>query len=193
MSPLDQLLWVVIGLLLTIGGVFVEVSVPLSWPSWPLNWDQVQTHSLGTTLQVGAVLLVGCLGGKYAAALSQVAYLALGLSGLPVFTHGGGISYLQEPTFGYLLGFLPGAWLCGVLAFRQARQLESILLSCCVGLLAIHVTGLLYLSALLMLQRQSSVLWSSVWQYSLMPLPGQLIILCAVALIAFLLRRVLFY
>ena len=58
--------------------------------AWPIDWSQVQAYSLGSTLQVGAVLLIGCLGGKNAAALSQIAYLALGLSGAQVFAQGGG-------------------------------------------------------------------------------------------------------
>ena len=35
-------------------------------------------YSLGVTSQVAAVLLVGCLGGRNAAAISQVAYLSSG-------------------------------------------------------------------------------------------------------------------
>ena len=111
MSPLDELLWAIIGLLLTIGGTFVEVSVPAL--SWTLNPVDIQVYPLGVTYQIGAVLFVGCLGGKNAGALSQIAYLALGLVGFQIFAYGGGISYLKEPTFGYLLGFLPGVWICG--------------------------------------------------------------------------------
>ena len=193
LSPLDQLLWTIIGLLLTISGVFVQVSLPYLPLTWPLAWDQVQTYSLGTTLQVGAVLLVGCMGGRYAATLSQIVYLGLGLGGLQVFAQGGGLSYFQVSTFGYLLGFVPGAWLCGYLAFRNSRRLESIGLSCFLGLLAIHLTGILYLTGLFLLQRLPEGWWPAVMQYSLIPFPGQLIVLCAVTLIAFILRRVLFY
>lgn len=193
LSPLDQLLWAVIGLLLTISGVFIEVSLPYLPLAWPPAWEQVQTYSLGTTLQVGAVLLVGCMGGRYAAALSQIAYLALGLSGVQIFAHGGGLSYLQESTFGYLLGFVPGAWICGYLAFRNSRRLESMGLSCLLGLLAIHLTGILYLTGQFLFQQLPGGWWPAVMQYSLIPFPGQLIVLCAVVLIAFILRRVLFY
>ena len=69
--------------------------------------------SLGVTYQIGGVLLVGCLGGKNAGALSQIAYLVMGLTLLPVFADGGGIGYVKLSQFGYLLGFIPGAWICG--------------------------------------------------------------------------------
>ena len=35
----------------------------------------------------------------------------LGLFSLPVFHGGGGLSYVLEPGFGYLAGFVPAAWL----------------------------------------------------------------------------------
>lgn len=192
LSAFDEFLWAIIGLLLTINGVFIEVAIPFS-AAWPIDWHQIDLYSLGTTLQVGAVLLVGCLGGKNAGALSQIAYLVLGLSGVQVFSQGGGLSYVQEPTFGYLLGFLPGAWLCGYLAFRKERRIEILLLSCLCGLLTIHLFGIIYLTGLSLLQLSSLSLGNSIWQFSILPLPGQLIVMCAVALIAFLLRRILFY
>ena len=37
------------------------------------------------------------------AVLSQVTYLVLGLAGLPIFAQGGGIGYVLQPTFGYLV------------------------------------------------------------------------------------------
>ncbi|WP_299407549.1 biotin transporter BioY [Acaryochloris sp. IP29b_bin.148] len=192
LTTFDEFLWAIIGLLLTINGVFIEVAVP--FPSdWPIDWNQLDLYSLGTTLQVGAVLLVSCLGGKNAGALSQIAYLVLGLSGVQVFSQGGGLSYVQEPTFGYLLGFLPGAWICGYLAFRKPRRLEILLLSCLCGLLAIHVVGVLYLTGLSLLQLSSLSWGASIWQYSILPLPGQLMVVFAATLMAFVLRLILFY
>ncbi len=193
LSPLDKLLWVIIGLLLTISGVFIEVAIPLPKITWPIDLSQVQTYSLGVTLQVGSILFVGCMAGRNPAALSQIAYLVLGLSGLQIFAQGGGLSYLREPTFGYLLGFLPGAWICGYLAFRQPRRLEPLIVSCLGGLLAIHVVGLAYLGVLSVLRIVPGSLWEAVLRYSIYPLPGQFIIVCTVAVLSYLLRAALFY
>lgn len=58
----NQLLWSMIGLLLTIGGTFLPAySITLPW-----NWSQhgIKTFFLGVSYQIGAVLLVGCLGEK---------------------------------------------------------------------------------------------------------------------------------
>jgi biotin transport system substrate-specific component len=186
-----ELLWALIGLILTIGGTFLEAFV--TTPS--LGAAGYQTHSLGVTYQFGAALLVGCLGGKNAAALSQIAYIMLGLTWFPVFAQGGGLGYLKEPSFGYILGFIPGAWLCGYLAFKASAKLESLAFSCLCGLSSIHVTGMLYLAAMYGLGANQSglPLQQSLMKYSLYPLPGQLAIVCAVTVLAFTLRQLMFY
>lgn len=70
------------------------------------------------TLQTLFVLLSGALLGARLGATSQLAYLAAGIIGLPVFTAGAGLGYLLGPTGGYLLTFPITAYLAGVVADR---------------------------------------------------------------------------
>lgn len=71
------------------------------------------------TGQTFGVLLAGILLGSRWGAASAALYLAEGLVGLPVFAGGAaGPAVLAGPTAGYLVGFLPGAWLAGRLAER---------------------------------------------------------------------------
>lgn len=188
-----ELLWAFIGLLLTIGGTFLGAAI--TSPPWGWSEYGIQVFSLNVTYQVGAVLLVGCLGGKNAGALSQIAYLLLGLVGFPIFTQGGGLAYFREPTFGYLLGFVPGAWICGSLAFKAPPRLESLAFSCLCGLLTIHLTGLLYLilSHSFKWAAGAMPLLEAIQTYSYEPIPGQLAIVCAVTVVAFALRHLMFY
>lgn len=196
-SPPSEILWALIGLLLTIGGTFLEAHVT----NFPWDWQQhgIQTHSLGITYQIGAVLLVGCLGGKTAGALSQIAYLVLGLTWFPVFSQGGGLAYLKEPSFGYLLGFIAGAWVCGFLAFKTPPRLESLAFSCICGLLTIHVYGLTYLVVFKVFNSftwgaaAAMPIFQAIFNYSIYPFPGQMVVVCAVAVIAFALRQLMFY
>lgn len=194
-----EILWALIGLVLTIAATWMETFI-LN-PPW--NWGEagMQVYSLRVSFQVGAVLLTGCLGGQTAAALAQIAYLTLGLLlfqvfGLPVFTQGGGLSYVREPSFGYLLGFVPAAWTCGYLAFRDLPKLETLAFSSLVGLGIIHCCGLTYLtlaSLLGWLKAVDASYLEWVAAYSILPLPGQLVVVCAVAVIAFVMRHLLFY
>ncbi|MEO8891288.1 MAG: biotin transporter BioY, partial [Coleofasciculaceae cyanobacterium] len=142
-----------------------------------------------------AVLLTACLGGKNAGALAQIAYIVLGLK-LPVFTEGGGLNYLKEPTFGYLLGFIAGAWICGFLAFRMRPRVESLAFSCICGLLTIHIYGVVYLIIFHTLSPtvvKSLPLMQAIMTYTIYLLPGQLVVVCAVTVLAFALRKLMFY
>ncbi|MGF1481942.1 MAG: biotin transporter BioY [Cyanophyceae cyanobacterium] len=193
MSAPNQLLWAIAGLLLTIAGTFIEAFI--ASPPW--QWSQgIHVQPLGITYQIAAVLLTGCLGGQNAGAISQVAYVVLGLFWLPVFAYGGGIEYVKEPSFGYILGFIPGAWLCGWLAFRTKAKPETLALSAIGGLAMIHGFGILYLVGLATLAPGSAIaqdLQQAIATYSLAPLPGQLVAVCGVAVVGYVFRKILLY
>ncbi|HSJ14052.1 MAG TPA: biotin transporter BioY [Longimicrobiales bacterium] len=70
------------------------------------------------SLQTLFVSLAGLLLGARLGAYSQLAYLALGAAGLPVFAQGAGLGYLLGPTGGYLLAFPVAAAFTGWFAQR---------------------------------------------------------------------------
>jgi biotin transport system substrate-specific component len=206
LTPLEWL-WTAIGVLLTILGTLTHLSFPPELPG---------LGGYSFSLQIGGVLLTACLAGPVAAVCAQIVYLGLGLAGLQVFAQGGGWQYLYQPAFGYLLGFLPGAWACGTIAFRQrdpypppsplARQravdgkrwaegipdspvgLQELGSGSLVALALVHLTGILYLLAT---QPWNGELLRLIGLYSGYTLPGQLIVASFVAVIALLLRRLL--
>jgi biotin transport system substrate-specific component len=191
----NQFLWALIGVLLTIGGTFIEAHMASNAP-WTWTKEGIDTNSLGVYCQVAAVLLTGCLGGKNAGILSQIAYIFIGLFWLPVFSQGGKLAYVMEPTFGYILGFIPAAGLCGWLAFRYVLSIEALALSGFCGLLAMHICGILYLISLTLLEKMpldGLTLGAAIALYTFNPFVGQLVLVCGVALVAYCLRRILFY
>ena len=99
------------------------------------------------TGQTLGVLLTGAVLGSRRGAASVLAYIALGISGLPVFALGAGPAYLLGPTGGYLAGFVLAAWLSGFIAEqRWGRRIPGTLLALIAGNLAVYVGGLIWLS-----------------------------------------------
>lgn len=75
------------------------------------------------TLQSATVIFLAALLGPSLAASSIVTYLVLGLCGVPVFAKfSAGFPVLLGPTAGYLLGFLPAAYLAGHLFQKGAAR-----------------------------------------------------------------------
>lgn len=173
------------GLMLILAGGLITAAVP-----WPGSSHAMGLLPLPMTLQVPALLLTALVCGPRSAMLAAIAYLSLGLFQLPVFQGGGGLGYLLEPGFGYLVGFVPAAWLTGRLA-RQGGidDLLRLLGICWLGVAVLQLIGLLNLILGTLAGRWPQSLLQLVVSYSLVPLPTQLLLCCAVALLALVLRR----
>ena len=79
------------------------------------------------TLQFFFTAMAGLLLGAKLGALSQLLYVVLGLVGVPIFAAGGGFGYIFNPTFGFLLGLIPTAWVIGKIAEKD-RSVPRLLL-----------------------------------------------------------------
>ncbi|WP_173918854.1 biotin transporter BioY [Halobacillus sp. Marseille-Q1614] len=98
------------------------------------------------TLQIVAVFLAGTLLGSKRGLQSQLVYLFVGLAGLPVFTQGGGLTYILQPTFGYLIGFGMGAYAIGFIIERiQQPTLKHFIAANLIGTVLIYAIGVPYL------------------------------------------------
>ena len=99
------------------------------------------------TFQPFFAILSGLLLGAAVGMLSQVAYLLLGLAGLPVFAGGSaGLLYVTKPTFGFLIGFLLAAGVAGFLTSRKGKpSLVDVTLASVAGLAVIYVVGVMYM------------------------------------------------
>ncbi|MFO7321671.1 MAG: biotin transporter BioY [Chloroflexota bacterium] len=111
------------------------------------------------TLQPLAVLLAGLTLGARDGALSQLLYVALIASGLPVDSRGLGTAALFGPTGGYLIGFIAAAWVAGYLAESGARRLWRRWLAGVAGIAAIYLVGVPYLRLVTGLEWQAA--WAS--------------------------------
>ncbi|HSW00526.1 MAG TPA: biotin transporter BioY [Sedimentisphaerales bacterium] len=102
------------------------------------------------TGQTFAVLMLAALLGSRRGVLCVLAYLAEGLMGLPVFSQGrAGPAMFFGPTGGFLLGFVPAAYVVGSLAERGwDRRAITTMLAMVLGSVAMYACGLAWLSCL---------------------------------------------
>lgn len=86
-----------------VGTALLTLAAKINVPTWPVP----------VTLQTFAVAVLAAAFGWRVGVATVVAYLLEGAVGLPVFATGGGMAYLTGPTGGFLLGFIPMAWVIG--------------------------------------------------------------------------------
>ncbi len=126
-----------IALLAAMIGALAFVHLPLPVSPVPLSG------------QTFGVMLAGALLGPRRGALAVLAYLLLGVAGLPVFAGGhAGPGVLVGPTGGYLWGFVAGAWVIGLLAdVRKNRPAWQTLLGIVLGgIVVVYTLGVVQLA-----------------------------------------------
>lgn len=131
------------------------------------------------TGQTFAVLLVGASVGSRRGGLAAVLYLAEGSAGLPVFAGAASGTFWTLVSGGYIVGFIPAAFLVGFLAERGWDRGPWLL----AALLAASV--LIYLPGLWQLSNELGTDYSTTLEFGLWPfIPGDLakIILVSLAL-----------
>ena len=137
-------------------GAYIKIMIPLG------------IFEVTISLQLFFALISGCVLGRKWGALSIICYVFLGLIGLPIFAHGGGIYYIMKPTFGFIIGFAAAAFTAGAVyeslnasgkqgvhgqqnentgnikkSYRK-RQLKRLCISCIAGEAAYYICGLIY-------------------------------------------------
>lgn len=110
-------------------GAFIKVPVPV----------------VPFTLQYLFTMLAGLLLGAKRGAIAVLAYMLLGLAGLPIFTEGGGLWYLLKPSFGYIIGFVIGTYVTGRIAETMPKKtIPYYLLANLAGLTIVYACGMSY-------------------------------------------------
>ena len=141
------------------------------------------------TLQFLFTAMAGILLGRRYGALSQGVYVAMGLIGVPVFTQGGGWGYVFQPTFGFLLGLIPCAWVIGLLSRRRTGRLW-LAVSCAAGLAVLYAVGLPYMALILNTYLGKGLDTASILWIGMLPfLPGDALKIAAAVAICPALRR----
>ncbi|MBR0397188.1 MAG: biotin transporter BioY [Eubacterium sp.] len=114
-------------------GAFIKIMIPLG------------VFQVTFSLQFFFALLAGFLLGGRLGFLSVLAYLLLGLCGMPIFAHGGGFAYVMKPTFGFLIGFAAAAFVSGAITKTMKKTTyPRLLFAAFIGEMAYYLCGLVY-------------------------------------------------
>lgn len=134
------------------------------------------------TLQLLFTTLAGLILGSKRGALSVALYVALGLLGVPVFTSGGGPSYIFQPTFGYLIGFIAGAYVTGYIAeTAKTFSFVRVLFANLAGLMIVYLFGMVYVYIINNYYLHTPIgIWPVVLYCFILAVPGD-ICLCVLA------------
>ena len=106
---------------------------------------KIYVGTVPITLQLLFTTLAGLLLGKDRGLISVALYLFIGLAGVPVFAGGGGLSYLLQPSIGYLIGMMLGAYVAGAIYEKGQGSARSLILACAANMVIVYLFGLLFL------------------------------------------------
>ena len=138
------------------------------------------------SLATFAVLLSGILLGGKLGALSQIIYVLLGSVGVPVFAGWtGGIGITLGMTGGYIIGYIPMAFIAGFLYFRFGRNSSGLRKYAAMFISMFIATAILYLIGTAWFIAQTKMTLAASMAACVIPfLPGDLIKIIAVMLVA---------
>ncbi|MCH7511687.1 MAG: biotin transporter BioY [Chloroflexi bacterium] len=166
--------------LLVVGAVvFIALAAQVTW-----NYPFIETKAgnpVPITGQTFAILVTGVLLGARLGTAAVLAYLVAGIVGAPVFADWSRYyTAFAGATGGYLIGFLPAAFIVGWFAERGWDRSMWLLLPMLIANAIIYVPGLIWLNGwLAIMDFPVDTLEAGLWPF----IPGDLAKLVAAALV----------
>lgn len=132
--------YILCALFAALTAVCTFINIPLPFTPIPIN------------LATLSVFLAGGLLGANFGGLSQIVYVLVGAIGLPVFANfQGGIGVLAGPTGGFLIGYIVGAFVIGLVLDRilklddnNRKNIFRIVIACIAGMITYFTLGCIW-------------------------------------------------
>ena len=123
---------------------FTQITISHPWFEYVHGHGfQYVIKTIAYNPQFPIVILITYLLYKSYSIFVYIIYLIFGFFIYPVFAFGGGLEYVQNYFFGYLLGFLFAILIAGKI-FKQEFSIKTRILGAVAGILTIHLTGFIY-------------------------------------------------
>lgn len=107
--------------------------------------------------QIPAIMFIAALLGRRFGIASVLIYILVGLFLAPVFALGGGIEYVFQYGFGYILAYIPAVFFSGSI-LKSGLTYRNMAQATLVGVFTIHIVGILYMLFIAALQKENSAL-----------------------------------
>lgn len=147
-------------------------------------------NMLPLTLQTFFVLLTALLLPLKASILAILAYIALGLIGLPVFSGGGGLGYVLMPNFGFIIGFFIATVIISAIVNKlKNRKLRHYIATSLFDIIIIYIIGIFYFAFITNVYNNND--YSFIWfiQTVFLPfIPKEIICIVLASLTAYKIR-----
>lgn len=159
-------------------GLFVVLMVVSAYIRIPIPYVPL-------TFQTVVSVLAGLLLGGWFGAAAVAVYIFMGLLGLPVFANGGGgIGYVLQLSFGYLIGFIAAALVSGLVLGKNGTSFRKMVIAAFFGVLANYIVGLPYFMILWSGYYHYSNAWNALLIYNLIYFPKDLLLCFLAAVLA---------
>jgi len=118
-------------------------------------------------------IMAGAILGKKKGVITCFTYVFMGtVCYLPVFTKGGGLWYVLEPTFGYILGYIAAAFIAGFI--NKKTKIYKMVLIFTLAAFSVLVIGSIYAGIVLSITSPVPIL-DIFWGYFVLFLPSDLL------------------
>ena len=150
--PLLNFVLILVCTLLIMASTFINIDLKhYILPNGFFSGEKVFTYedfvySFSIIPQVPVVLFVSSFLGKKMGTMSILLYIIAGLTFFPVFALGGGLLYVLQYSFGYILGYIPAAILCATFLKKSKKSYLHIFIGVLLGVFVIHFLGIIYMS-----------------------------------------------
>ena len=150
-------------------GAFIKIPVPV----------------VPFTLQYLFTMLAGLLLGGKRGFIAVCIYIFPGLIGIPIFASGGGIGYIFQPSFGYIIGFAVGAFVTGIIANKSDKPgYKRLLAANFIGLGIVYLLGMIYYYLISIFYLGTPIgLWPLFLYCFILAVPGDILLCIAGAIL----------
>lgn len=158
--PMLNLVVILFCTLLLVGATFVNINIkhyflPLDFFTNKNLTSEDFITCFSIIPQIPIVMFICSVLGRRMALTSVVLYILGGLFFAPVFALGGGIRYVTEYSFGYILAYIPAVLITGN-ALRKTYSFKNMFLAALSGVLTIHICGIFYMIIIALIKHDGS-------------------------------------